>query len=90
MLPTIPPNCKLLVQSKASLEKGMPIEEQICVIRIDDIYIRRLQKLPKYKLWWYSARWWKLWDFRYCSRFISKDDLILFIIFVHKSYYHIP
>lgn len=40
MLPTIPPNCKLLVQSKASLEKGMPIEEQICVIRIDnDIYI---------------------------------------------------
>ncbi|STQ86069.1 LexA family transcriptional regulator [Helicobacter muridarum] len=51
MLPTIPPNCKLLVQSKASLEKGIPREEQICVTRIDDeLYIKRLQKRPKYKL----------------------------------------
>lgn len=48
MLPTIPPNCKLLVQSKASLEKGMPIEEQICVIRIDnDIYIYIYKKTAK-------------------------------------------
>ncbi|STQ85450.1 LexA repressor [Helicobacter muridarum] len=45
MTPTIPPNCRLLVQ------KGMPREEQICVTRIDDeLYIKRLQKLPKYKL----------------------------------------
>ncbi|WP_268903013.1 S24 family peptidase, partial [Helicobacter muridarum] len=34
MTPTIPPNCRLLVQ------KGMPREEQICVTRIDDeLYI---------------------------------------------------
>ncbi|TLD97032.1 S24 family peptidase, partial [Helicobacter muridarum] len=34
MMPTIPPNCRLLVQ------KGMPREEQICVTRIDDeLYI---------------------------------------------------
>ena len=45
MLPTIPPNCQLLIQ------KGLPREEQICVTRIDDeLYIKRLQKRPKYKL----------------------------------------
>lgn len=45
MLPTISPNCQLLVQ------KGMPREEQICVTRIDDeLYVKRLQKLPRYKL----------------------------------------
>ena len=45
MLPTIPPNCQLLIQ------KGLPREEQICVTRIDDeLYIKRLQKLPRYKL----------------------------------------
>lgn len=45
MIPTIPPKCQLLVQ------KGTPREEQICVTRIDDeLYVKRLQKLPKYKL----------------------------------------
>lgn len=45
MIPTIPPKCQLLVQ------KGTPREEQICVTRIDDeLYVKRLQKRPKYKL----------------------------------------
>lgn len=45
MLPTIPPKCQLLVQ------KGTPREKQICVTRIDDeLYVKRLQKRPKYKL----------------------------------------
>ena len=37
-------HCQLLIQ------KGLPREEQICVIRIDELYIKRLQKCPKYKL----------------------------------------
>ena len=45
MMPTLPENCQLLVQ------KGTPREEQICVTRIDDeLYVKRLQKRPKYKL----------------------------------------
>ena len=45
MMPTLPENCQLLVQ------KGTPKEGQICVTRIDDeLYVKRLQKLPKYKL----------------------------------------
>ncbi|STQ86587.1 S24 family peptidase [Helicobacter muridarum] len=51
MTHAIPPNCKLLVQSKTPLEKGMPREEQICVTRIDnELYIKRFQKRLKYKL----------------------------------------
>ncbi|WP_295701350.1 LexA family transcriptional regulator [Helicobacter rodentium] len=45
MSPTIPENCQLLVQ------KSVPKEGQICVVRIDDeLYVKRLQKLPKYRL----------------------------------------
>ena len=45
MIPTLPENCQLLIQ------KGLPREGQICVTRIDDeLYIKRLQKLPRYKL----------------------------------------
>ena len=45
MIPTLPENCQLLIQ------KGLPREGQICVTRIDDeLYIKRLQKRPKYKL----------------------------------------
>ncbi|TLD78749.1 S24 family peptidase, partial [Helicobacter trogontum] len=45
MMPTLPENCQLLVQ------KGTPKEGQICVTRIDDeLYVKRLQKRPKYKL----------------------------------------
>ena len=45
MMPTLPENCQLLVQ------KGTPREGQICVTRIDDeLYVKRLQKRPKYKL----------------------------------------
>lgn len=45
MSPTIPENCQILVQ------KSVPKEGQICVVRIDDeLYVKRLQKLPKYRL----------------------------------------
>lgn len=45
MMPTLPENRQLLVQ------KGTPREGQICVTRIDDeLYVKRLQKRPKYKL----------------------------------------
>lgn len=45
MSPTIPENCQLLVQ------KSVPKEGQICVVRIDyELYVKRLQKLPKYRL----------------------------------------
>lgn len=45
MLPTIPENCYLLIQ------QGDVKEGKICVTRIDDeLYIKRLQKLPRYKL----------------------------------------
>lgn len=45
MLPAVPENCQIIVQ------KGTPREGQICVTRIDDeLYVKRLQKCPKYKL----------------------------------------
>ena len=45
MSPTIPENCQILVQ------KSVPKEGQICVVRIDyELYVKRLQKLPKYRL----------------------------------------
>ncbi|RDU53275.1 DNA-binding protein [Helicobacter sp. MIT 00-7814] len=46
MLPTIPENCQLLIQRTQSLQEG-----QICVVRLDDeLYVKRLQKRPRYKL----------------------------------------
>ncbi len=45
MTPTIPENSQLLIQ------RLLPQEGQICVVRIDDeLFVKRLQKLPKYKL----------------------------------------
>lgn len=45
MFPTLPENCYLLIQ------QGNVREGEICVARIEDeLYIKRLQKLPKLKL----------------------------------------
>lgn len=46
MSPTIPENCQLLIQQSDSFQEG-----QICVVRLDnELYVKRLQKRPKYKL----------------------------------------
>lgn len=44
MLPAVPENCQIIVQ------KGTPRGGQICATRTDELYVKRLQKCPKYKL----------------------------------------
>lgn len=46
MSPTIPENCQLLIQRSDQFQEG-----QICVVRLEnELYVKRLQKRPKYKL----------------------------------------